>query len=355
MIKVPVSELKEFLARARGIKENGVLPILAYIKLDCEGSSATLTKTNLNSFIVHQLKVKCKKNVTVLLDQKILNALIAQSKSEEITIELEAKKVLLSDGDLKLRFELMDHTSFPTIPENESMDKTIFNQAMIESLHLSQNNTDPKRGNPFFEHVHINPNGKGSYIFGTNSTVIYYRHFDEKLPTISLDQDTVHSISQYTELVFSENGNYNFFDSGNTLYGFIKPDFKASDIMSIMKGGDGKSVFTMDKKSVVEFCQLVNKINPGILAYVFFADAGKKSIMLRYANDEFNVSTDRFYDVEKSGTIRDFCFNPTHMLPLLKDLPYDQLKFNICDNNNCYITTEDDAEFIGVIREIVFK
>jgi DNA polymerase III sliding clamp (beta) subunit (PCNA family) len=363
MIKIAIADLKQFLSRSSGIKQKGVLPILAYIKLECKGNSATLTRSNLNAFVVHEFKVKCKKNITVLLDHTILAGVVDKTKSEEITIELEAKKpdtefggkVLYSDGEFKQRHELVDHANFPTVPENASQDKTIFNQAILESLHLSKNNTDPKQGNPFFQYVHINPNGKGSYIFGTNSTVIYYRHFDEKLPTISLDHDAVAAISKFQEVIYTENGNFDFFDTGNTLYGFIKPDFKASDISQIMKGGDDKMKFVIDKKQVLEYCQYVNRINPGLLAYVFFADAGKNSIMLRYSNDEYSLSADQFYDVEKKGTIRDFCFNPSQMVPLLKDLPYDKLNFNLCENHNCYITSEDDKDFIGVIREIVFQ
>jgi DNA polymerase III sliding clamp (beta) subunit (PCNA family) len=355
MIKIAISDLKEFLARSRGIKQNNIIPILAFVKLHCQGNKATLSRTNTNAFVVHELKVKCKKEITLLLDYSILGGVVEKSKAEEIEIDVEGKKIVYKDGEFRQRHELQDENLFPKIPQNESTEKVVFNQEVLEALSLSKNNLDTKAGNPFFSYAHINPNGKGSYIFGTTGTVIFYKHFSEKLPTISLDHDTVSAIARFPEVIFSENGNYNFFDTGHTLYGFIKPDFKATDISNIIKDQESTVRFVMDKKQITEYCQYILKVNPSTLAYVYFRDGGKNTILLSYANEDYNLSADEFYEIEKHGQIRDFCFNPSQMITLLKDLPYDKLQFALTDRKTCFVTTEEDSEFVGVVREIVFQ
>lgn len=354
MIKIAIADLREFKNRSAKIKPNTILPILAYIKLEFKNSKATLTKSSLNAFIQHQLKVKSKKEGVILLDTKTLFSLVDSSSGEEITIEVDGKKVILDDGATKVRFQAMDADTFPAVPENNAEEKFVFSQETIEALHLSKVNTDAASPNQFFSHIHMYSKGKTNYIFGTNSTVIYYRQFSDKLPSISLDRESVDIITSYKEVVYTSSGNYNFFDTGNSLYAFIKVDFKASDITTIIAGNSDEVNFKFERKKMIEFCNLILSLDPSRVTYLCIEDAGKKSIALRFSNTDVDLSADRFYEVEKNATIKESWFSAGNMVNLLKDLPYDELDFNFT-KGNLYFKTSEDADFTGVIREIQFQ
>ena len=74
MISIDVKQLKKFLSAAKNIKNRNIMPLLDYVKLECKGSVATLTKTNLDAFVVFEIEAAFDKDETILIDEHTLNS-----------------------------------------------------------------------------------------------------------------------------------------------------------------------------------------------------------------------------------------------------------------------------------------
>lgn len=357
MVKIAIADLNEFLKRSAPIKPNNVLPILSYIKLEWKNSNATLTKTALNSFIVHQLKVKSKKEGVLLLDTKILSSAVANAVADELTFDVTDKNVVIHDGKRITKFSLEDASVFPKIPDHETDDKITFSQDVLEAITLASNAIEEKVPQEFMKYVNIYSKGKkgGSYVFGTNPFAMVHKTFKDQLASIMLCNEAVSVVKSYESVIYFAAGNYDFFDVGNSLYGFIKPTEKPVDVSVIIDNFNDKVNFKMSRKEMLGYCTYVKSICPntlGVVPQIAIEDLGKNKIMLRFSNEDYKISHDEDFEVKKNATLNLTWFNAGMMIDVIKSLPYDELSFNLA-HGNIYIRSEEDEQFTGLVREIV--
>src|SRR5271154_2379650 len=121
MLKIKTSDFREFFKRISSIKQTGILPILDYIKLeaDVEGN-CFLYDTNMGIWCVHEIKAETDKKADMLLDKRLLLALVSSTASDTITIKQSGKEIILTDSDKKgnmLSFKIPDGEHYPEFPE----------------------------------------------------------------------------------------------------------------------------------------------------------------------------------------------------------------------------------------------
>jgi DNA polymerase III sliding clamp (beta) subunit (PCNA family) len=373
MIKLPVSELKIFLSKSSHVVPAGTMGILEFVKITCEGDVATLTKTNLNSFVVHQVEAKFTKNFVLLVEFDIL-VKAAKSSQTELKISFKEQKsekvpsgkvrvVTIEDGHLiNLKSMSDDENLFPVIPSPKKDEVVDMTQEMIEAMFLSSTAAlDVKGGLTLFQnYVHIvNVNKKRSYFCGFNNTIMYYKSFKSMVPSMVLEQTTCKAIKGYTSLQWYSGDKYNFFDAGKTLLGFIQTEVKAPDFMQIINTMEDSKSFTIDRKSMIEFCDIAIGINPmsAIEPCYFKQGSEEKLLMLDYENALEGKSNCVEMEVKKNKrhVVQKFLFQPDQMVLLLKDLPFEKVTLVGPCNHNFYVTAEDDPDYIGAIREVVFN
>ena len=77
-MKIPTKQLKAFNSAAGSMRQNSILPILSFLKLD----KRTITKNNLEAFITMDIDFEG----SYLIDEKILMGFIESVDAEEIDI-----------------------------------------------------------------------------------------------------------------------------------------------------------------------------------------------------------------------------------------------------------------------------
>lgn len=378
MVKIPVSELKEFLSRSKAIPANGLLPITDYIKLVCEGDVITLTKTNLNQFITHQVEGKFNKNFTLLIDLATFATAVSESEAEEMKISFKEQKadnparrikiVIMEDGiQGVIKCQSEDESVFPSNPSYDKDNMTVLSPDIIEALFLSAEAALPLKGTVRqpFEYVHIKNMGKKkSYICGFSVGIMYFKWFKENLPDMVLEQMVCTMLGNYQGdgVTMYRGEKYDFFDTGKSLYGFIQTEMKGPDFASIINAKDDEKSFTIDRKSLMAFCKLAIGINPSSLVDPCFIQNAEENnaVVLDYENNLINRSCKKEVEVKKNKryVIKKFLFNPNDMLKLLKSLSFETVTLvGPCGpgGGNFYIVNEEDADYCGCIREMVLN
>lgn len=363
MITIKTSELSNFFKRAGSIKSNEILPIYSYLKFECDKTDCKVYKSNGHSFIIHNIEVSSKEKRSFLIEEKKIKTLVDRTSAKEITIEIKTSKasdvddVILSDGLNKIKCQSYDAGKFASIPDSEKSEQMLLSASVVESLFLSKSVAKIRKDiKTWMCYVYIvNTGKKSSYIFGMDDGTMYYKKFDLPLPTLALELETCSTLGGYAEMNYSKKDNYHFFDIGNTIFGFIDCEAKSADISKILDSVDKKVNFVVNRKEMIEFCEICMSINPGILKpVVSITDDGKNKLFLKYENAESATSNERVFDVKKVGKPDDFIFLAEQMVSVLKNLPYETVQFNGPIKHNYFITTEEDENFLAGLREVVF-
>lgn len=372
MVKIAIDELKRFLSLASSIKTNTDSPILSYLKMVCDGDTCTITKTNLASFIIHQVEAKFTKNFTVLLDQEKLSVAVNEAAGKEMKISFKEQKVESQDGMIKIvtlddgnsgitKFRADNEHLFPAIP-SEKGDKTYqFTEEMTSSVLLASRCAMEVRDPMLYQmYVHIKNIGKKKcHIVGYNNTIMYMKVHKTDLPDMVLDLDSCKVIGKHSELSYHKGGNYHFFDAGKTLFGFISTEVKSPDFTKIIDLMKTDRSFAVDRKSVISFCRRAIGVRPTSLdepAYMKNSEEDKQ-VDFDYENNDNDVSAKYTAEVKKNKryVLPKFLFLPSEMIKVLDLLPFE--KVNIvgpCDRN-MFITSDEDPDYTGAIREVAVQ
>lgn len=364
IIKIKTSEVRDFFKRANAIKDNGILPIYAYIKFECKKDVGKLYKSNGNSFVVHDVELTADKEESIMVEEKMLIAITNKTSAEEITIESKKIKdsdrfdVTFTDGTQKLKSQSYNVADFSKIPEIGKEKSFLLPSDVISSLSLSKGcaKVDPKL-KMWMCYVYIQSLGKKkSCIFGTNGVVMYYKTFDFDLPAITFELETCGIIGSFGELEYTFKENFHFFNAGKTIYGFINCEAKPPDISPIISQFDNKSNFTVSRKDLLDFCETVEFINNSALKpIVYIKDAGKNAVQFSYANSEMARSNEITLDVKKTGKVEDFPVMSEYFVTLFKGLDFDSVRLCGPIKHSYFVTSDEDPSFIGMVREVMFN
>lgn len=355
MIKIPLNELKEFLRKAKPIKDNGIVPALAYLKLVCDGNVATITKNALSSFLIYELqKTEFESNTVLLIDFKVLSGFIAQAKGSTIEIELKGgKEVVITDGHYKVRHPYSDEKVFPVIQEMDSKTKKEINLDILESMNTAKGYVARNANKIWLDYVHVKPLGKKECcVFGSEGNAMYFKRFKNDLPEIILDPEVCAILAGMDSVMYTKTGQYHYFDTGRAIYGFSQVEQRSTTFEQLVSQLPEKMSFVAERAQIVDFCKLVISINPSLLtANCFIREAGKKQLLMQFVNDDFALGSEAFIAIEEKGpAIEEFWFNPKLMLLCLEGLPYEKICFYQHGPQQFFIKAKDDPEYVGIIR-----
>lgn len=354
MVTISISELKRFLNNAKSIKDNKIIPILSYIRLECNEKASTLTKTNLNSFVVTEIEADFKKNVIILIEEQTLSGCVNYSRGKEIKISISGKNVVLNDGFREVKCQHITDP-FPSIESNTSDDKFEFNRDILSSLSVAKSHALAAADKSIREwkcFIHMLPiNGK-SHVVGVNGAVSYFKSFKGKLPKISIDPETVSIISNFPQVEYRSNDRYDFFSHLGTTYGFIKSETSCPQFETVLEKFKSENSFVINRKELVGFCEMTVNINgSSVPPEVCLRDAGKE-VLMTFDDISGNQSASETLNTDnKTFMLDDIFFLPKNMLIVLKELKADKIKISKIFGN-MIISTDEEKDYLGSVMEL---
>jgi hypothetical protein len=333
-MKIKTAELRKFKSNSSFIKQNSILPILGYLKFD----GGTVTKTNLNSFIIQGIDFKG----SFLVDENILMNFLNFTNSETIDISVKENRVIISDGKTKVSSPTDDVNVFPTTSSSVDEKVPVSNEVFC-AIRVASNFVDALDLPDIRSHVFV---GEKS-IAGCNAFIGYVENFKDKLPKMVLSKEVATVIGKFNEADFSENETYVFFETNNCMYGFVKPTYPHADLSRVSQyDSKGKSLI-VDKEEVLSFTDMCisSTKTKGLLA-TMSVKSGKMNLEMKDA--DFQVDVNKTFDV--NGTMEGvFNFNPELMSRMLKNIPETEVSLYPSDKA-CHVT--GDSGFISSIQRL---
>lgn len=355
MITINTNEIKKFISASKNIKDNRILPIYSYVKLVCSKKNATFYKSNGHSFLIFPIEAVFEKDITVLIEEKTLLGFINATSAKDITIEVKDGKIFISDGLKNVSCQSIPD-NYPAIQPLSNEDKKLLDTDVLQSLFLAKSHASiatDKQMRAWTSFVHIQKNKTKYFIAGLNGQTSYIHSYKGDYPELCLDLDVVSIISKFPALHYTSSGNYDCFDSGNLCYGFIKTEAKCPDLSTIVNRFKSDEHFTVNRKRIVDFCEMVIDINDSnIPPEVAISDAGGGAISLKFSSISGNQTAEETIEVEnKNFTVNEFVFQPKNMILLLKEL--DFVKINMAyTSHNFIISSPEEPNYIGSIMEL---
>jgi DNA polymerase III sliding clamp (beta) subunit (PCNA family) len=339
MITIEVSEIKEFFKRSKGVKPNTSNPITSYIKLEAN-ENCTLLKTNLNSYCVHEVKADYPSSFVCLVDERLLAKVLEQGTDDVVEIKVEPGRVILTCGIAQVRDSFTDPSLFPTFPEiSEQKEGKVLTKDVLEAVGIAAQTLVVDRDCQL-SYVHVN-----GAVFSSDNFSLYLKKLSDSFPDLVLDRECCLVISEYDSLQYFTAGNYHFFDTGKTMYGFIKTEYKTPAYHVIFKKSEGEP-FEINKEDFISFCELTS-VSPAKVPIASF-DSKDGKILFSFNDPEFGKGAEM--EFEMSGEIKEpFNFNPRLILPFIKSLPYKKLLFAPLPGYKYSVTTKEDETFSGII------
>lgn len=340
-MKIQTQQIKEFQQRTSAIKTSNIIPSLAYIMLKVENGIASLIKTNLSIFCKYSFSTDAADTV-MMLEEHSLYTFISATKSSEFEISISEKVITLTDGKLTVPFTTIPHEDYPKFPGNKAIKNPVtLSEDVINSLFCASNFLSGTPDN--YNYVHTD-NGN---IFGGHQFGVFIKKGYE-LPVFSITQDACSLLNQYSEITHYSEGNMDFFNAGNTIYGFVKSEMKCPDYSRILeKSTDGG--FTIIKSDIVSFCQTAMALSDEkapVCSLFMDGDTAKA----KYNNKSKGKGNELVIGI--TGSIEtEINFAPDVFLKM-KHLPYNKL--NISTNClMCFVTTEEDTNYLGIFSQSI--
>lgn len=325
MITIPTETLRDFLKVSQKISPSLVDQMSGYFKIEAD----KLIKTNLKIYCLYKLQNAVDE--TVLMDTASVSAYLSYTNKSEVSIETKDGKVWI---DNKVSFPVMDASLFPAFPEHEKENHKTFDVHVLSALYAASQNTGQEFTN--LESIYL----KDNMVFASNShkTVVY--NFDD-LPNILMDKECASIISQFNEVDFYEQGNYNFFDTGKCIFGFIKPEGKTIDFMRVVGGAKKDEWIEYKKQDLINFCNLVSGTNKVLLPSCFISGEKVFCTGNNECSDTFEVSGE--YEMPETK------FSHSILLAYLRSLPFTTVRFSPFAMPFFFtVWSEEDENFTGI-------
>ena len=354
MIKIKTSDLKTFLRRSKAIKQHGLMPILSFFKMDCNGNQIVCTDTNHNTFLIHEMPGEFEKNGSYLIDRKIINSVVDTTKSEFITITQKGKKIFISDdfggSTGNNGFQTDDPTLYPKVPDQDKKAPVTISPDLMKTIQIAKHYCiSEKTGLSSLESLHLKSTPKHIEVFASNRFLLYVNRIPNDPLELMITPDNSDALNGFTEALYYSSGNYDFYECGSTTYGFVKSDYKCVDYLPFIQGIDKDKCFTIERQKVLDYCNRVKSINPSsVVAECEIREAGKNKVLFYYNNEEHDKNSEVIFDVKKDMEIPDFLFGVDTMIQFLSSLPYEQITFAPAIERY-FVLSEVDEEFLGLI------
>jgi hypothetical protein len=353
MITISTKELKRFTSLATHIKNNGIIPIYGYVKIEAKGGVATMYKSNAQSFIVFPVDgAVCNKDETILVEEKVLFGFINTTSRQSVSISQDGKDGNIDDGKRPVKFiGIEDH--YPVIQQKAADAVPYeFDLDVLSALSLAKQHTLPPQDKTIREwntFVHISKCGDRTGIAGFNGFTWYFQTFKEKLPELVLDTDVIAIISKFQSAAYSQSGNYDIFECAGVTYGFIKPEVKPRELTKFMESlSKGEKKFKVVTKSITEYCESVLAMNNTSLTPDITVEPmeGKKILLKHVGYGGVDIEEEVFIE-EKDGDFDTHYFNPNYILLALKGIPFDEVEVSVLENQGFVFSSPEEPHYLG--------
>lgn len=360
MITISTADLRTFFKRTRAIKQNDILPILEYIKIEYTPTEITLTDTNEQTYAIHKMTGSAEGSGAFLVNRRILSSVIDTTKSESITIRVEdgkkkdTKQVIIKDDSGPVSSPTDKIDLYSKIPEITKQDKIFLSGEVLNAIEIASNyaKKDTKSlGIDPLEVVYLKNKGDYCQVAATNLFIVYMKKIANADMDIMLYPENISFLNLFSEANYFQSDNYNFFECGETTYGFIKPVYTMPDFSVILRDLNDDQIVKIKKELIIDFCERAIKINKSGYPHCMMGDMGDNKVLFTLEDTDYETACNMVFDCEKNFDIKDFFFNAELMLGLIKPLPYDLLYFHAAPDK-FYITSPDDPDYTGCIMGI---
>lgn len=347
MIKIKTSDFKEFFKRSKSIKSSGIMPILSYIKLDASGDGVTLQKTNLKAYCIHQIDAEYNEYDSILLDEKLFTLLVNSTSAEYLEIKKEGKKIVIVHDGKTAAHPMEEAHFFPRFPDADgNKEVSVLSSEVLESIGVAKNFVESVELTSPLSFVHLYKN----MVLSSDRNLVYWKKFDQ-LPDMVLDAETCSIISQFESLQHFRAGNYDFFDTGKTLYGFIQPTETTPDLSPVLDMAQKDVSFEIKKAYLLEFLEIsVGVSSPNEIATATLKPKDNK-LSLQLSENTKEIDNTMVFEVNGQVFCDYFNFDPRKALSYFKAIPYETISFSPFSKANHFMTiwSKEDQEFTGII------
>ncbi len=357
MITIAISELKKFLHNSKYIKDNRALPILSYVKLECRGELASLTKSNLNSFVITEIDAGFNDDCTLLIEEQTLAGCVNFSQRSEvkITVSKDKKNIILDDGETISKCQTAELKAFPSVEFPEEPKKYRLDSEVISSLTLAKNHclSGGETGFRDWKHfVHIIDSNKKKCVAGANGPISYFKYFKGDLPKFSLEPDVVTIISKFPELEYFSSDRYDYFSCLDTTFGFIKSEIKPPELDTVISKLKSDDSFVVNRREVIRLCEAAIFMNTSSLAPEVSLKEEDGRLALTFEDNSGSRGKRQYLDVEKKTfEVAEIIFQPKNMITALSSIDSDKIKISKIFGN-MVITTDEDKNYLGSVMEL---
>lgn len=325
-MKLKTNELRKFNAVTSSMKQNGILPVLSYLRF----KDGVITKNNLEQFVEMEADFKGE----CLIDERVLMAFVNSVSGDVIDVKIDEKSVTLVCGKDKTKSPTEEVINYP-VTENNDLEGIEIGEEIIRSIKIAADFTMERDDMPYTSCVFL---GRG--LLGAATGFIgYVEKIDENIPEIILDRNAISVIKGLNNFNFSENESFRFIRSGVFNFGFRKTDTKFVNYAPFAVV-NGTNKVEVDKHEIISFCDYCVKSTTSKV--VICKMSGN---MLSMEDDDYGISCEKELSVE----LDDFNFNPSFMGRLLKSVPDDTVTF-IRAKQKYFVTGE--SGFVSLIMEM---
>lgn len=334
--KVPVADIRAFKKNSSHIKNKGILPILDYIKFD----NGTITKTNLNEFVVQESNF----SGSLLVEERVLFNFIEYTTAADISFSADGKKVTISDGSQKTGSTQGDIALFPNTEqppaETVSLTDTILKLFGSAAKYTLEGSDDLRKS-----HIFIG----GDTILASDADIAFCRKIDRELPKIAIPRSVAERVSSIDPANFSQTEKKLFFKAGKVLYGFQKTEATYID-MSVFFKYTKDDYFHAPKSELIAFNEMCLSMSKIKICHPFLEIKDGK-LLMSAVNSDYGVDNEKQIDV--IGKMGDkFQYDAGTLNRLLKTAPDDELTFSRV-TGKMYIT--GDSGFTSLIMGLIFN
>lgn len=337
MITIQISQIKEFFSRAKNIKTETLIPVLAFLKLECNAGAMTITKANQHSMVTHELDGDFPDQV-ILIEERSLGIVCDRAAGETIIVTKEGDKVTLKEGKYTQSFLTEAAETFSKIPDRTApvaaaLGKDVLQAIVSASKYISNG---PLKSQYSFVYL------QNSGVYATDRQIFYSKTFEQEFPSLILNPVMCSVLNGLNLVEVSIEPTKYIFSTGKTVYAFSKEEYNAPSFAKIIDAvvkqeGPG---FKVEKSSLLTFCEKASKLAGGYIDTVSMEEAEGDELALNFSSEAAGASNNLNIQVEKSDPLvvpAGFRAAASLYIRALSALPGDQIECSINDlgHGNC--------------------
>lgn len=344
MIKLKKQSLQEFQKLTSRMKPNTLLPSLRYLKLELIEGKNLVTKSNIGLTCLAEIDGAYDKSYeTLLLDERILFAFIADSQGDEVIIRIGDKLINLSDGVNNINLPKDDASNYPKMPSPVEEASYVITKDHIAAIRIARKFVNDSESAGNFQFIHLYPN----YIAAFNTHFFYVNNKFDDLPEAMLSPEQADVVGTFEQdLQFEATDNHYFFISPTVKYIFTRMEGSSLDVSNVVDRLklDGKN-FTLLRPELVNFCSIANVVSETAITDCTLMPPNK----LKMVDANFSRAFQR--DITTTGKFDEFSFNARIVTEPIRVIPFDQLQCKTVQN--CLIITGDEEWycFMGMQKQ----